>query len=82
MNRRFVFVRSGSLTTGVLAGTGVVAGSVFAVLVAAAMPLADEPLDFTQVAAARRPHPRETEVESLLAEAAAAAAGRGGLLLE
>jgi hypothetical protein len=37
---------------------------------------------WSDVAAARLPHPRELETEALLAEAAAAAAGAGGRLLE
>src|SRR5688572_28133321 len=53
-----------------------------AILLATSPLAAADPLSFEQAAAARRTHPRELEVERLLAEAAAAATGRGGILLE
>jgi hypothetical protein len=59
--------------------------TIFAVLtvVGTALPLrASDPLTFDQAAAALRPHPRELEIEALLAEAASAAVGAGGILLE
>jgi hypothetical protein len=48
-----------------------------------ALPLrASDPLTFDQAAAWLRPHPRELEIEALLAEASSAAVGAGGILLE
>jgi hypothetical protein len=53
------------------------------VVMVVTLPLrASDPLTFDQAAAARRPHPRELEIEALLAEASLAALGAGGILLE